>query len=218
MIHSCIDVSRSLFRVFFHYVHFGLVKNDIECWKMWFVLTNAGGYPSGIRNLQQLKVLDLHSNGLWGDIQDFFSELRNVDYVDLSYNMFSGSLSMEVTNISSLANTVSYVNLSNNELSGGFFTDDTISLFRNLRVLDLGGNQLTGQLPSFGSLPNLRVLRLGNNQLFGLIPEELLETSVPLQELDLSGNGFSGKKLFQLVKYVICGRILPYFLVALCIN
>ncbi|KAG5529331.1 hypothetical protein RHGRI_029888 [Rhododendron griersonianum] len=152
----------------------------------------TGGYPSGIRNLQQLKVLDLHSNGLWGDIQDFFLELQNVDHVDLSFNMFSGSLSMNVTNISSLANTVSYVNLSHNELGGGFFTDEAISLFRNLRVLDLGGNQLTGQLPSFGSLPNLQVLRLGNNQLFGSIPEELLETSIPLQELDLSGNGFSG--------------------------
>jgi Leucine-rich repeat (LRR) protein len=43
-------------------------------------------------------------------------------------------------------------------------------------------------------LPNLRVLRLGSNQLFGLIPEELLESSV-LEELDLSGNGFTGKEL-----------------------
>lgn len=169
-----------------------------KCRLFW---TNAGGYPSGIRNLQQLKVLDLHSNGLWGDIQDMFSELRNVEHVDLSYNMFTGSLSMDVTNISSLANTVSYVNLSHNELSGGFFTDEALPLFRNLRVLDLGGNQLSGLLPSFVSLPNLQVLRLGNNQLFGLMPEELLGTSIPLLELDLSGNGFSGKKLFQVGKF-----------------
>lgn len=138
-----------------------------------------------------------------------------MDHVDLSFNLFSGSLSMNVSNISSLANTVTYVNLSHNELGGGFFTDEAISLFRNLRVLDLGGNQLTGQLPSFGSLPNLQVLRLGNNQLFGSIPEELLETSIPLQELDLSGNGFSGKKLFQLVK--LC-NLSPYFTLFPCLH
>ncbi|MBA0803406.1 hypothetical protein Gohar_013616, partial [Gossypium harknessii] len=44
----------------------------------------------------------------------------------------------------------------------------------------------------FGSLPGLRVLRLGTNQLFGPVPVELLEGSGPLEELDLSRNGFTG--------------------------
>lgn len=152
----------------------------------------TSGFPNGIQNLQQLKVLDLHSNGLWGDIGDLISELRNVEHVDLSFNMFFGSIPVDVVNISGLANTVQYVNLSHNKLSGGFLSAESVVLFRNMRVLDLGDNQLTGELPSFGSLPNLRVLRLGNNQLYGLIPEELLESLIPLEELDLSGNGFSG--------------------------
>ncbi|KAL6959265.1 hypothetical protein U1Q18_039406 [Sarracenia purpurea var. burkii] len=62
--------------------------------------------------------------------------------------MFSGSLPMDLQNISSLANTVQYVNLSHNRLVGEFFKSDEISLFRNLKVLDLGDNQLSGQLPS----------------------------------------------------------------------
>ncbi|WOG93654.1 hypothetical protein DCAR_0312940 [Daucus carota subsp. sativus] len=152
----------------------------------------VGGFPSGIDKLQQLKVLDLHSNGLWGDVSVLFSEFRNVEHVDLSFNQFFGSVLVDVVNISGLANTVQYVNLSHNNLSGGFFSADAVVLFRNLRVLDLGDNQLTGQLPSFGSLPNLHVLRLGNNQLYGSIPDELLENTIPVEELDLSHNGFSG--------------------------
>ncbi|PSS36722.1 Inactive receptor kinase [Actinidia chinensis var. chinensis] len=152
-----------------------------------------GGFPSGIWKLQQLKVLDLHSNRLLGDIQDLLTELRNVEHVELSYNFFSGSLAMDAQNISSLANTVQYLNLSHNSLSGGFFHDDVIPLFRNLQVLDLGDNQLSGELPAFASLPNLRVLRLGSNGFFGSIPEELLGSLIPLEELHLSGNGFSGR-------------------------
>ncbi|XP_062098212.1 probable inactive receptor kinase At5g10020 [Humulus lupulus] len=151
-----------------------------------------GGFPRGFRNLQQLKVLDLHSNQLWGSIGDLVQELRNLEYVDLSVNEFFGSISLPVENVSSLANTVHHLNLSHNKLSGGFFKGDAITLFRNLEVLDLGYNQINGELAPFGSLPSLRVLRLGNNQLFGSIPEELFETSIPIVELDLSNNGFTG--------------------------
>ncbi|KAL8211310.1 hypothetical protein R6Q57_005747 [Mikania cordata] len=152
----------------------------------------TGGFPNGIQNLQQLAVLDLHSNSLWGDLGVLFSELRNVQYVDLSDNAFYGSLSMDSGNVPSVVNTVQYVNLSHNRLGGGFFSGDALILFRNLYVLDLSDNELNGRLPSFGSLPNLQVLRLSNAQLFGPIPEELLESLIPLKELDLSRNGFSG--------------------------
>ncbi|KAI3704307.1 hypothetical protein L1987_74523 [Smallanthus sonchifolius] len=152
----------------------------------------TGGFPTGIQNLQQLAFLDLHSNSLWGDLRLLFSELRNVQYVDLSDNAFYGSLSMDSGNIPSVVNTVQHVNLSRNRLGGGFFSGDALILFRNLHVLDLSDNELNGKLPSFGALPNLQVLRLSNTQLFGPIPEELLENLIPLREVDLSRNGFSG--------------------------
>ncbi|KAL1144279.1 hypothetical protein V6Z11_A11G219700 [Gossypium hirsutum] len=151
-----------------------------------------GGLPAGFRNLQQLRVLDLHNNALRGDIGQLFTELRNVEHVDLSYNAFYGGLSVAVENVSSLANTARFVNLSHNQLNGGFFKEEAIGLFKKLQVLDLGDNLIAGSLPSFGSLPGLRVLRLGTNQLFGPVPVELLEGSVPLEELDLSRNGFTG--------------------------
>lgn len=167
-----------------------------ELWNLNYVnLSNnnlKGGFPGGFHNLQQLKTLDLHSNEISGDFGTLLSEFRNVEYVDLSHNKFYGGISAGKENVSSLANTVQYVNLSYNDLSGGFFDDESIVLFRNLQVLDLGNNQIRGELPSFGSLPNLQVLNLRNNQLYGSIPKGLLESSMPLTELDLSGNGFTG--------------------------
>ncbi|KAK4256727.1 hypothetical protein QN277_006414 [Acacia crassicarpa] len=151
-----------------------------------------GGFPIGLYNLQQLRGLDLRSNELWGDIGDVLSALRNVEHLDLSSNKFYGGLSLGKENVSGLANTVHFLNLSYNELNGPFFGGDSIALFRNLQVLDLGHNQISGELPSFGSLPSLRVLRLDSNLLYGSIPEELLETSMSLEELDLSANGFTG--------------------------
>ncbi|KAK1371659.1 Inactive receptor kinase [Heracleum sosnowskyi] len=152
----------------------------------------VGGFPSGIEKLQQLKVLDLSGNGLWGDVRELVSGLRNEEHVDLSSNEFFGSVLVDAGNISGWANIVEYLDLSNNKLGGGFLSGDVVVLFRKLRVLDLGDNQLTGELPSLGDLPSLRVLRLGNNELYGSIPEALLGSSVPVEELDLSRNGFSG--------------------------
>ncbi|KAF5747432.1 inactive receptor kinase [Tripterygium wilfordii] len=152
----------------------------------------SGWFPDGFGNLQQLRVLDLHSNQFQGDIGEVFAELRNVEHVDLSYNQFYGGLGVEAEKVSSLANTVQFVNLSHNKLKGGFLKSEVINLFRNLKVLDLGDNQIGGELPSFASLTNLRVLKLANNQFYGPVPEELLESSTQLQELDLSVNGFNG--------------------------
>lgn len=152
-----------------------------------------GGLPDGFQNLQQLRVLDLHSNGLWADASAVMSELRNVEHLDLSDNAFYGRLPMNSSNLLSLADTAKSINLSYNKLSGAFFTGDSLALFRNLEILDVGDNRLTGELPSFGLPPNLRVLRARNNQLHGSLPEELLESSMALVELDLSGNGFTGK-------------------------
>lgn len=137
-------------------------------------------------------MFDVHCNNLWGDISDLLRQFHNVEHVDLSNNQFFGRISLSSDNLSSLSNTVRYLNFSHNNLTGGFFEADSIGLFRSLQVLDLSGNQITGKLPSFGSLPNLRVLRLANNQFSGEIPEELLESSIPMEELDLSGNGFIG--------------------------
>ncbi|CAH2073323.1 unnamed protein product [Thlaspi arvense] len=156
-----------------------------------------GGFPSGLRNLQQLRSLDLHGNEFWGDVGEIFTELKNVEFVDLSCNRFHGGFSLSVDNISSISNTLRHLNLSHNALNGGFFSEDSMGLFKNLETIDLENNQINGELPRFGSQPSLRILKLARNQLFGTVPQELLQSSIPLRELDLSRNGFTGVSFYS---------------------
>lgn len=118
------------------------------------------------------------------------SQLRNVEHVDLSRNQFFGEFFLDSANFSAMANTVKYLNLSGNQIFGGF--GKNVGLFRNLEVLDLGLNKLTGELPELGSMLNLKVLRAGSNFLYGPIPEGLFESRMQLEEIDLSKNGFTG--------------------------
>ncbi|CAH8281701.1 unnamed protein product [Eruca vesicaria subsp. sativa] len=152
----------------------------------------VGGFPGGFRNLQQLRSLDLRGNEIWGDVGEIFAELKNVEFVDLSSNRFHGGLDLSVDNLTSISNTLRHLNLSHNALNGAFFTADAIGSFKNLEVVDLENNQINGELPRFGSQPGLKILRLARNELFGTVPGELLQSSIPLRELDLSQNGFTG--------------------------
>ncbi|XP_072972466.1 probable inactive receptor kinase At5g10020 [Typha angustifolia] len=150
------------------------------------------GFPEGFRNLQSLRVLDLRSNALFGNVSTLLPEFRNTEHVDLSGNKFYGALTIDAQKLSSLGNTVKYLNLSFNQISGGFFSNDSITIFKSLEVLDLNYNELSGELPQVGSLYNLKVFRVGNNLLSGSIPEDLFTNSMKLSEIDLSGNGFTG--------------------------
>ena len=64
---------------------------------------------------------------------------------------------------------------------------------KNLRILDLGGNNFSGTIPSWVSmsLPELNFLRLSSNMFDGIIPHEILQFR-QLQVLDLSKNKLTG--------------------------
>ncbi|KAJ3673343.1 hypothetical protein LUZ60_006717 [Juncus effusus] len=150
------------------------------------------GYPQSLSKLQNLRVLDLKSNGIWGEIGGLLSQLRNIEYVDLSANQFTGEITIDAANLTNLGNTVKYLNLSYNRIQGGFFSAPAVQSFKNLEVLDLGFNEMTGEIPSVASWFNLKVLKLGFNRFFGLLPQEIFQSSMHLVEIDLSGNAFTG--------------------------
>ncbi|CAI8607347.1 unnamed protein product [Vicia faba] len=135
----------------------------------------------------------LENHNLTGEIKfHTLLDLKMLKNLSLAGNQFYGGLSITLENVSSLANTVRFLNVSHNKLNGNFFLKDAIGLFWNLRALDLSDNMIRGELPSFVSFRELRVLKLTSNLFFGDVPEDLLLTSMSLEELNLNSNGFTG--------------------------
>ncbi|EEC82389.1 hypothetical protein OsI_26735 [Oryza sativa Indica Group] len=89
------------------------------------------------------------------------------------------------------SNTISgYVQLSGNKLSGEI--PSQIGAMRNLSLLHLDNNQLTGRLPPAISHLPLVVLNVSNNSISGGIPPEIGHI-LCLEILDLAYNNFSGE-------------------------
>ena len=82
------------------------------------------------------------------------------------------------------------LNLGWNQLTGEIPSE--IGILTNLTHLYLYSNQFTGQIPEeIGNLTNLETLSLGDNQLTGEIPSEIGDLT-NLTSLDLSDNQFTG--------------------------
>ncbi|KAL9391042.1 hypothetical protein Peur_014962 [Populus x canadensis] len=151
-----------------------------------------GIVPSGFGNLESLEYLDLRHNSFSGDIMGLLSQLDIVVHVDLSSNQFSGSLDLGLGN-ASFVSSIKYLNVSHNYLVGQLFAHDGVPYFDSLEVFDVSNNQITGAIPPFKFVVSLRILRLGGNQLSGSLPEALLQdSSMVLTELDLSLNQLEG--------------------------
>ncbi|KAJ6927709.1 inactive receptor kinase [Populus alba x Populus x berolinensis] len=178
---------------FFH----GLVPSGVSKLKNLVLLNLSsnnfeGIVPSGFGNLDSLEYLDLSHNSFSGDIMGLLSQLDIVVQVDLSSNQFSGSLDLGLGN-ASFVSSIKYLNASHNLLVGQLFAHDGVPFFDSLEVFDVSDNQITGDIPPFQFVVSLRILRLGGNQLSGSLPEALLQdSSMVLTELDLSLNQLEG--------------------------
>lgn len=145
----------------------------------------TGIVPGHICQWNQLRVLDLSSNLLQG-------ELPNCGIKDLKHDnppSFNTSMPLSsAVNPSSL--NIQTLLLSSNNLSGEF------PLFlrncKHLTVLDLAHNSFSGKLPAWISeLPELVILGLRSNTFYGHIPIDI--TKLPaIRFLDLANNTFSG--------------------------
>ena len=122
--------------------------------------------------------LDLHGNGLVGEIPDVVGSLSQLTALDLGGNRLTGSIPSTLGELANLA----WLDLSGNQLSGRI--PPSLGRLAALSWLRLHDNRLEGAIPSeLGCLENLQVLRLHNNVLSGPVPEELTRFA----ELDTLG-------------------------------
>ncbi|KDP27049.1 hypothetical protein JCGZ_20984 [Jatropha curcas] len=157
----------------------------------------------------QPQMLDLSSCNISGGIPDFFSNWAKLSFLSLAYNNFSGLIPSWLFNLPKL----SYLDLSFNRLKGflppkilmnSFFGPTTLNLagnflegqipsfLENIDTIDLSGNNFTGYVPPQLGLGNAVYISLSDNELSGQIPLSFCQENNVLMFLDLSSNNLSG--------------------------
>ncbi|XP_020081019.1 probable LRR receptor-like serine/threonine-protein kinase At4g36180 isoform X2 [Ananas comosus] len=141
-------------------------------------------------SFRELRYLDLSWNRFTGLLSSTTAlvGLKKLKELDLSGNQFTGEIPMSLGYLTSLE--VLYLGW--NELNASHSLKALVGL-KKLKVLDLSGNQFIGEIPMFlGSLISLEVLDLSNNNLNGLLPLKVLQELTNLQVVRLAYNQFSG--------------------------
>uniref|UniRef100_A0A0E0PEV9 non-specific serine/threonine protein kinase n=1 Tax=Oryza rufipogon TaxID=4529 RepID=A0A0E0PEV9_ORYRU len=153
----------------------------------------SGVVPTAVlKNLTNLKELNLSANGFSGSLPGSLLELPHLDP--------SGSSLAGRTPINSSLEPVSLqvLNLNNNRMSGALPTERAFGYLRNLRELHLSSNNFTGNISTFLlSLPHIERLDLSGNTFEGPIPiTPSSNLSLSLKGLRFSQNNLSGKLSF----------------------
>ncbi|CAN6990179.1 unnamed protein product [Brassica rapa subsp. trilocularis] len=106
-------------------------------------------------------------------------KLKKLEILDLSHNFVNNSVFLNAA--SPLKTLILHGNNNMKELKD----------LRNLKLLDLSGNMLSGPLPGLCQLKNLRELDLSRNEVIGRLPQ-CFSSLTKLEVLDISSNKFSG--------------------------
>jgi Leucine-rich repeat (LRR) protein len=128
----------------------GLLGNLTQLIELGLADNQLGGQiPFSLGKHKQLKYLDLGNNSFTGSI-DVFANQTQLSWLDLSHNSFQGHLPVSLINLKQLSHLL---------LSANNFTSKILNEFSNLTQLawlDLSNNRFDGQIPS--SLENLNKL------------------------------------------------------------
>lgn len=152
----------------------------------------SGPLPSDF-TAPMLSALILFRNSLSGRIPYTFCHMKEIEFIDLSGNLLEGPFPncKEQSNTENLTKQLKVLNLNGNNLFGEFpvFLQNCPELF----LLDLANNQFYGNLPTWiaDKLPSLAFLSLRSNLFSGGIPLQLASLK-DLQYLDIAHNNISG--------------------------
>ncbi|KAJ3703977.1 hypothetical protein LUZ61_007682 [Rhynchospora tenuis] len=128
-----------------------------------------------------------NNHSLSGKISPALQYMSELEYLDLSYNYFSGN---KFPNFINSFENLNYLNLSSTGLSE--IIPPQLGNLSKLQYLDLSWTELSGIIPpQLGNLSKLQHLDLSGTSLSGIIPPQLGNLS-KLQHLDLSGTSLSG--------------------------
>ncbi|XP_052154679.1 probable LRR receptor-like serine/threonine-protein kinase At1g56130 [Oryza glaberrima] len=169
----------------------------------------SGPFPSSFSKLQNLKILSASDNVFKGKIPAYLGTMTNLEDIAFHGNSFEGPVPESLSNLTKLTRlwigdiingvsplafisnmaSLSTLILRNCKISSDLGAVD-FSMFKQLKLLDLSFNNITGEVPqSILNLGNLNSLFLGNNSLTGKLPDGI---SSSLKVIDFSYNQLTG--------------------------
>nr|CAB3474211.1 unnamed protein product [Digitaria exilis] len=146
-----------------------------------------GELPDSFKNLTSMTSLWAQQCNLVGVFPSYVGEMLELELLDLSINMFTGSIPPKVWSLKNLQRLAVY----RNNLTGDIVVDGFAAM--GLTVIDVSENyKLSGAIPEFfGHLENLTDLFLFRNNFSGEIPASIGRLP-SLEILRLYSNRFSG--------------------------
>ncbi|KAK8521698.1 hypothetical protein V6N12_066286 [Hibiscus sabdariffa] len=149
-----------------------------------------------------LEYLDLSNNLFSGRISDCWSKNRRLSVINLENNNLSGIIPSSLGSVEQLQS----LRLRNTSLYGEI--PNSLQNCTQLKLLDMGENKLTGVIPSWigERLQSLIVFRLRSNEFHGDLPSTICQQQF-LQVLDLSLNNISGTIPFCLNNFTAMAHL-----------
>eukprot|EP01018_Ginkgo_biloba_P026811 Gb_11935 [translate_table: standard] len=154
----------------------------------------TGQIPASLSNCTRLLTLNLFNNPLAGHIpSEFGAKLAKLQWLSIWGNQLSGNIPNSLANCSQLR----LLELSRNRLSGTIPLE--LGKLPLLEILDLAGNQLMSgniNLPIITALTNcshLKLIELGGNHLTGVLPVSIGQLSTEIYSLGFSENNIGGE-------------------------
>ncbi|KAL6888497.1 hypothetical protein ACP4OV_009523 [Aristida adscensionis] len=152
-----------------------------DCCKWEGIICNGNGSVTSV---------SLASRGLEGHISQSLGNLNGLQHLNLSYNLLSGDLPLELLSSSSIV----VLDISFNQINGDLNELPSSTPGQPLQVLNISSNLFTGQFTSttWKRMENLIAVNISNNSFTGQIPTHLCNISPSLTVLELCYNKFSG--------------------------